>query len=334
MGALRIGILVDSAAKQQHLTSLVTQAGHKILCSSVLSKMALDNNDTTEQPDAWIIDVVADHSAITEVNAANAQLLDHLLESVTVPVILSDSSEYIEGSDDHRAWLRRMTLRLQRLSGDINLQQTERAPFLWVLAASTGGPAAVKEFFSHLPAELGIAFIYVQHIDANYSTTLIRMMSSAGSYPASLACHGTVLQRDAITLITAERRVDILENGTLLVTEQPWGGCYAPSIDQVAANVARVYREHSGLIVFTGMGDDGAASGRLIKQQGGQVWVQTPASCTSASMPEAALATTCVSYSGTPKELAQQLAAFTRQHRPHQQFEGKRSHESSTTHRL
>src|SRR5690606_26281434 len=138
--------------------------------------------------------------------------------------------------------------------------------------------------------------IYVQHIDTNYATTLIRMISSAGYYPAALAGHGSVLQRDSVTLVTAERRVDILENGTLVMTQEPWGGCYAPSIDQVVANVARSYRERCGLIIFTGMGDDGAVGSRLVKQQGGQVWVQTPDSCASPSMPEAALATRCVNY--------------------------------------
>lgn len=316
MCALRVGILVDTAVKQHYLTSLVLQAGHQVAGITILLNPFSASPDIT--PDAWIIDVAADNTAATNLGDAppsHERFVDHLLESATIPVILSDSGEYTEGSEEHRAWLRRMVLRLQRLNGDINLQQVERAPSLWILAASTGGPAAVKEFISHLPGELGIAFVYVQHIDAHYSSTLIRMMSGAGHYPATLACQGAVLQPDAITLISAERRVDILENGTLLVSEQPWGGCYAPSIDQVVANVARVYRERSGLIVFTGMGNDGAASGRLIRQLGGQVWVQSPESCTSSSMPESTLATNCVSFSGTPKELAQRLTVVSQQYR-------------------
>src|SRR5690606_41389483 len=124
----------------------------------------------------------------------------------------------------------------------------------------------VQRCFTHRPGEWGSAFVYVEHIDTTARAPLIRMMSNAGRYPAALASHGSVLQRDSITLVTAERRVDILENGTLTVTEEPWGGCYAPSIDQVVANVARSYREQCGLIIFSGMGDDGAGSSRLIKQ--------------------------------------------------------------------
>lgn len=324
---LRVGILVDTLLKQQYLTSMVAQSGHSVSFRGLVSIASDELPDINQDVDAWIIDTAEDIEperleAVTEeltqkqpefsgaadltaLETGNA--LDYLLEHVTVPVVLGDSSEHPPGSEEHSAWLKRTAQRLQRLTGDINLQQTHRASFLWVLAASTGGPAAVKEFLSHLPGELGVAFMYVQHIDTNYAPTLIKMMSGAGAYPAVLATHGSVLQRNTIALVTAERRVDILENGTLLITADKWGGRYAPSIDQIAANVARTYRERCGLILFTGMGDDGAASSRLIKQQGGQVWVQSPASCASPSMPEAALATECVTYSGTPMELAQHL---------------------------
>lgn len=321
---LRVGILVDTLLKQQYLTSMVAQSGHSVSFRGLVSIATDELPDINHDVDAWIIDTAEDiepdqlEALAEELTKEPLELgsaavvaavtaLDYLLEHVTVPVVLGDSSEHPPGSEEHSAWLKRTAQRLQRLTGDINLQQSHRAPFLWVLAASTGGPAAVKEFLSHLPGELGVAFVYVQHIDTNYAPTLIKMMSSAGAYPAALATHGRVLQRNTIALVTAERRVDILENGTLLITADQWGGRYAPSIDQIAANVARTYRERCGLILFTGMGDDGAASSRLIKQQGGQVWVQSPTSCTSPSMPEAALATDCVSYSGTPIELAQHL---------------------------
>ena len=209
--------------------------------------------------------------------------------------------------------MRRTGLRLQRLRGDINLQQANPASELWVLAASTGGPAAVKRFLAQLPANLGIAFLYAQHIDANQAATLNRMMSNAGNYPAMVATQGVVLEPNSLTLVTARDAVEILENGTLVIHYgQSWKGSYAPSIDQLAANAARIYRERSGLIIFTGMGDDGAASCRLIKQVGGKAWAQSPNDCTSDSMPVSALATGCVSLSGTPEYLARSLAQLRR----------------------
>lgn len=309
---LQLGILVDSAHKQQALTQLVAQSGHKVGCHLLLStreaaSQKLAEQQLTEQTlDAWVVDVAEDY-------CDEQHLLEQLFAQSRVPIILSDSSEFTPGSDGHSAWLRRTGLRLQRLHGDINLQQANPANELWVLAASTGGPAAVKRFLAQLPANLGIAFLYVQHIDANQAVTLNRMMSNAGSYPAMVATHGVVLEANSLTLVTARDPVEILENGTLVVNYgQSWKGSYAPSIDQLAANAARIYRERCGLIIFTGMGDDGAASCRLIKQVGGKAWAQSPDDCTSDSMPVSALATGCVSLSGTPEYLARSLAQLRR----------------------
>ncbi len=304
---LQLGILVDSAHKQQALTDLIALSGHTVGCYLLLSAREAANQQVLEQPlDAWVVDVAEDY-------CDEQQLLEQLFAQSRIPIILSDSSEFPPGSEDHSAWLRRTGLRLQRLRGDINLQQANPASELWVLAASTGGPAAVKRFLAQLPANLGIAFLYAQHIDANQAATLNRMMSNAGNYPAMVATQGVVLEPNSLTLVTARDAVEILENGTLVIHYgQSWKGSYAPSIDQLAANAARIYRERSGLIIFTGMGDDGAASCRLIKQVGGKAWAQSPNDCTSDSMPVSALATGCVSLSGTPEYLARSLAQLRR----------------------
>lgn len=297
---LRLGILVDSAPKQQVLAQLIAKSGHQLAHQVLLGQAQRLIGD--EDLDAWLIDVAEDY-------ADEQHLLEDLFSHSRIPVILSDSSEFRPGTDEHNAWLRRTGLRLQRLRSDINLQQAEPASDLWVLAASTGGPAAVKRFLAALPADLGVAFLYVQHIDANQAITLNRMMTNAGSYPALVATQGLVLEANSLTLITAQDCVEVLGNGTLAIHYgRGWKGDYAPSIDQVAANVAQVYRESCGLIIFTGMGDDGAASCRLVKQVGGQVWVQRPDDCTSDSMPVCAMATGCVGLSGSPEYLAKALA--------------------------
>lgn len=299
---------MDSPRKQQYLGNMVVQAGHKIGFAYVLSEgAALPSLE--QKVDAWVVDVSEPEDAEnSERDAAIVAFLDDLLEQRQVPVIVNDATELTQGSPEYNDWVRRMLQRLERLSGDINLQAGGGASEVWVLAASTGGPAAVKDFLKQLPPELNIAFVYVQHIDSGQAETLVKMMTSAGRYPVSIAKQGSVLCGNTITLVTADRSVIIHDNGTLVVGKNPWSGYYSPSIDQVAANVARVYRQRSGIIVFSGMGDDGAASCRLIKQQGGKVWAQEPGQSTIASMPEAAIATGTVSFKGTPPELADALA--------------------------
>lgn len=308
MSGLSIGILVDNPLKQQYLGNMVVQAGHTIgFAYSLSSGTGLPEID--KPLDAWIVDVAteADEPEADSPKAALLGFVDELLEQTRVPVIVNDTAEPTQTSADYNDWVRRMLQRLERLSGDVNLQAGAGATEVWVLAASTGGPAAVKDFLKQLPPALNIAFVYVQHIDSGQAETLVKMMGSVGHYSVSIAKQGSVLSVNTITLVTADRSLDIHDNGTLVVGKNPWAGFYSPSIDQVAANVARVYRQHSGIIIFSGMGDDGAASCRLIKQKGGKVWVQSPAQCTISSMPDAAIATGTVGFTGSPTELADAL---------------------------
>lgn len=304
MAGLRIGLLVDSPLKRQYLALSAREAGHELVASLMLDQCQADD-PAPDSADAWVVDVALDP------DAEPPELVQALLEHSDAPLIISDSSEYRPGSEEHNAWLKRTLAKLRQLAGDINLQRVPRAKALWVLAASTGGPAAVKDFLSSLPPGLGVAFIYVQHIDTSYTGTLVRMMSQS-PYPAALASDGAVVQANQLLIVTACERVDLLDNGTVAIADEPWGGPYAPSVDQLVANAARVYGEQLGLIVFTGMGNDGAAACRLVRQRGGKVWAQTPQSCTSASMPDAALATGAVELTGTPGELANRLSAHCR----------------------
>lgn len=304
MTGLRIGLLVDSALKRQYLALSAREAGHELVASLLLDDCPI-NSPAPDSADAWVVDVTLDP------DAEPPESVQALLEHAEAPLIISDSSEYRPGSEEHTAWLKRTLAKLRQLAGDINLQRVPKARELWILAASTGGPAAVKDFLYALEPNLDVAFMYVQHIDTSYTGTLVRMMSQS-PYPAALASDGAVVQANQMLIVTACERVDLLDNGTLAISGDPWGGPYAPSVDQLVANAARVYGDQLGLIVFTGMGNDGATACRLVRQRGGTIWAQDPDSCTSASMPDAALATGAVDVTGTPVELANRLSAHCR----------------------
>ncbi len=57
------------------------------------------------------------------------------------------------------------------------------------------------------------------------------------------------------------------------------------------------------------MGDDGARGCQAVKQYGGQVWVQDPATCTVPAMPQAVMQRCKTDVIGTVEELAERLNA-------------------------
>lgn len=299
MAELQLGLVVDTASKQIPLTQLILQAGHRVVCHWVLSAGSAPE---LIQPQAWLLDISSDYEG-------DSPLVDQLLNQDQVPVLLIDSSEAKKFAEGQAAWMKRTQHRLQQLAGDIELQKNKAANECWILAASTGGPAAVNRFIQELPVDLSIAFLYVQHIDPRQGESLARSMNRS-AYICEVAENGSVLSAGKILLLTSKERIEVLPNKTLcLHKDSVWNGNYVPSINQLVANVASIYKQACGLIIFTGMGDDGAASCRLLSQQGGVIWAQSPESSTSDSMPQAAIATNCVSFTGTPEQLAQALAS-------------------------
>lgn len=300
---LRLGVVTDSEARGQLLRDLVRAGGHHIAAVFLAPDTAAAHLLAQEgELDVWLLDVDFDQSGSAHLHI--------WLEQSTLPLVVTDGETQAPGSAACVAWLRRLDNKLQQLQGQLNLSAAtvRAAPELWILGASTGGPQAVREFVDALPARLGVAFIYAQHIDAGFEKNLQKMLA-ASHYPAFIARHGDVLQPDTIAILRSDEWLEVLENGTLRTRSQGWAGCYRPSIDQVMTNVARYWRGRCGAIIFSGMGDDGARGARHLALQGHPVWVQTPSSCTLAAMPEAVLDSGCVSFSDTPAALARALAA-------------------------
>jgi chemosensory pili system protein ChpB (putative protein-glutamate methylesterase) len=178
---------------------------------------------------------------------------------------------------------------------------------VWVLAASTGGPAAVAEFIAALRPGLPIALVYAQHIEANFDRVLGEALAQHRHYAVNLGRGAQQLQVGTLLVVPADRQLRFLPFHQVLETAAPWSGPYQPVCDQVIAQLARQYRRDCGVIVFSGLCDDGALGCRIAQSQGSAVWVQSPASCACPEMPLAALATGVVSREGSPRELAEAL---------------------------
>ena len=175
---------------------------------------------------------------------------------------------------------------------------------VWILGASLGGPAAVKEFLDHLPAGLPVGFVYAQHIDAHFTSVLARVLGRHAHYRLVEARADEPIRCGEVTLVPVEQEMFLDEDGLIQFRDQAWPGPYGPSIDQVMLNLADHFGTRCHAILFSGMGNDGAIAAPLLQAYGSHIWVQSSASCGNSSMPDSVAETGCVRYTGTPRELA------------------------------
>ncbi len=301
MTELRVGILVTDGLSINAYRQLIVAAGCDVGAVLVAGKIdvALDLHMDL---DAWLVNLDGDNS----LPASQQESLEQTLNDLSVPVMFVEGSVPAPFTEEYSSWSRRLTSKLTQLAGHINLSQsaTSVAKRVWVLAASTGGPDAVMAFLQQLPKVLPtVAFVYVQHIESSFENNLIQAINHRTVLNAFLAKHGDILKVGSVALIPAAEQIDLLPNGTFQRTGNRWHGAYSPSIDQVIANIANIYGSNSGVIVFSGMGDDGARGCKWLAQKGGKVWLQERESCTVASMVDSVIAQTGADKIDLPEEL-------------------------------
>jgi len=306
MDTPRVGIISHTLVQQHHLRQVIEECGFQVSVVWLLEQLIADidqlqKNDPVAT-DIWLVDV--DTFSINQTSSALS--FERWLFGLSQPVIFGEGSTYSAGEASFQSWVRQVKAKLLRASSHLTSQRNPKpsANIVWVLAASTGGPEAVKQFLDAIPADVGVAFIYAQHIESGQHQALAKTIARSSHYRGCMASHGDKIVANTVTVVPSHQQLDLLEDGIIVIRDRPWRGEYRPSIDQVVAMVANCFGAQSGVIYFSGMGDDGMNGARLMARRGGKVWVQSPDTCTSDSMPCAVKHTGCVTKMGSPKELA------------------------------
>lgn len=314
----RIGLVADSSLHLFQMRTALIDSGYEV--AAQLQPARLDEQSVmSADADAWIV------SLTPEIEEDVA--LSLLFDLVAVPVLVDENGGEGDEDPDMRPWQKRLLAKLEGLAvaGRVREQPHDANPILlranaavgerqvarnvWVLGASLGGPEAVLAFLAALPQDLPVAFLYAQHIDASCSDVLARAVARHCAFAPRVLRSGDLLCHGQIGIVPVETELKFLPMGQVLAASRPWSGPYAPSIDQVMSQIAELYGEYAGAIVFSGMGEDGAVGAGAVKRLGGHVGIQAPASCISDSMPQAALGRLAPDFSGEPAELARHLAA-------------------------
>jgi len=185
--------------------------------------------------------------------------------------------------------------------------EVQPATRVWVLGASLGGPQSIKQFLSHLPGSLPIAFIIAQHIGAGFVELFAKQLNRATAFRVMPAVDGHVLRHGEVVVTPVYRRVVIDRGGRIELRDLDPDSIHTPSVDDVMVDTAFRYGKNSGAIIFSGMGNDGMLGSRMTHSKGGTVWTQSTDSCVISSMPDAVRRMNISQFSGSPVQLAAEL---------------------------
>ena len=164
-----------------------------------------------------------------------------------------------------------------------------RSVELVVIGASTGGPVALQNVLTALPAGFNVPVLVAVHMPAAFTTTFADRLNHLCQLEVSEASDKAPLRRGQI-LISPGGMQTLVEGqpGALRVNVQKSKDqLYKPSVDLCFGSAARVLNGNVLAVVLTGMGADGKHGAKLLKDRGASVWSQDEASCTVYGMPQA-----------------------------------------------
>jgi Chemotaxis response regulator containing a CheY-like receiver domain and a methylesterase domain len=167
-------------------------------------------------------------------------------------------------------------LTLPPLLADTALLAGEPASQVWLLAASLGGPEAVKAFLDALPGGLPVGFIYAQHIEASFESALSQAVGRHSQWQVRQVRAGEPVRCGEVVIAPIAEELGFHSDGTTRLNGRCWPEPYSPSIDQMMLNLAQQFGERCGVIAFSGMGSDGSAAAAYVLRQGGRSGPSVP----------------------------------------------------------
>ena len=173
---------------------------------------------------------------------------------------------------------------------------------LVAIAVSAGGLKALREVVRGLRVDLRAAVVVAQH--SHEKTLLPEILASDTTMPVSLAGHGALLQRGHVYVCPAAHHVVVNPNATLMVSSGPRVRFFRPSGDWLFESASASFGARTVAIVLSGAQDDGARGAVAVRNAGGIVIVQDPATCDYPEMPSAAITTGAVRHVLAPEEIA------------------------------
>jgi chemotaxis response regulator CheB len=173
------------------------------------------------------------------------------------------------------------------------------------VGGSAGGLDAYTRLLRHLPADMGVAIVIVNHLRI-VGTLLHELLPHYTAMPVRLITEGLVIEPNVVFIIPSRRDLHVL-NGAfrLKPISKPRG--WPDVITVFMQSLTRHWDGALIAVIVSGYDGDGAAALCGIKDAGGTTIAQEPETAVHPDMPASAIASGCIDFVLSPEEIAQQI---------------------------
>jgi len=179
------------------------------------------------------------------------------------------------------------------------------------MGASAGGLEAFEVFFKQVPADSGMAFILVSHLDPSHSSMLAEILQRIAAIPVTETTNQMTVQPNHVYIIPPNREMTIFHGELQLSTPSQLRGLRMP-IDTFLRSLAEDEGEKAIAVILSGSGADGTLGLRAVQGAGGVSFVQDPASAKYDGMPASAIQSGLATYVLPVEKIFGEITTYVR----------------------
>ncbi len=178
------------------------------------------------------------------------------------------------------------------------------------VGGSAGGLDAYTRLLQHLPADLGVAIVIVNHV-RTMPTLLHEILPRFTTMPVELITERLLIEPNRIFIIPSNRDLHVLKGEfRLKPVSKPRG--WPDVITVFLRSLTRYWDGKLIAVIVSGYDGDGAAALCGIKEVGGITIAQKLSTSSQPDMPESAIASGCIDFVLSPEDIARQIGRIAR----------------------
>ena len=186
------------------------------------------------------------------------------------------------------------------------------APRLVAIGASTGGPAAIATILSALSRDMHFPIAVVQHICLGFTKAFCEWLGETTNMPVHVGTDGEQMLNGHVYVAPGEFHMGVCGLCRVKLDTAPPENGLKPSVAHLFRSVAAAFGDNAAAILLTGMGSDGSAELKLVRDQGGLTIAQDEASSVVHGMPGEAIRMNAAMHVLSPEAIGTVLRGMGR----------------------
>ena len=194
------------------------------------------------------------------------------------------------------------------------------------IGASAGGLEAFSNLLRALPAEPGLALVFIPHLDPTHESAMVELLSRTTRLPVVQAAEGLRVRVNTVYVLPPNSDMTILDGVLHLIRREAGRGHHMP-IDTFFRSLADDQGSNAVGVILSGTANDGTLGLAAIKDGAGITFAQDTNSAKYDGMPNSAISSGVVDYVLPPDRIAAELILIQKQpsvpELPSDTFDGK-----------